>query len=128
MHGEESDRSSNFAPEFANLALRECACKSPVLAIRSDPTVAEGNKAYREEFDKLKTKALLPVVECRMTNVVIGKKGTGPSINFHLIFDPTLSLDDIERFIKNLQVKGQSIGTRCAEAASRLIRKSQRQP
>jgi ABC-type lipoprotein export system ATPase subunit len=86
-----------------------------VLRRLADPTVVEGNKAYREALEKLKTKAVLPVVECRMTNVVIGKKGTGPSINFHLIFEPFLSLDDIERFIKNLQVKGQSIGTRYGE-------------
>ena len=81
----------------------------------ADSTAAEGNKAYREALEKLKTKALLPVVECRMTNVVIGKKGSGPNINFHLIFDPVLSLDDIERFIKNLKVKDQSIGTRYSE-------------
>lgn len=81
----------------------------------ADPTVGEGNKAYREALEELRSRALLPVVECRMTNVVIGKKGTGPSINFHLVFDPGLSLDDIERFIKNLQVKGQSIGTRYGE-------------
>ena len=86
-----------------------------VLKRLADPTVAEGNKAYREALEKLKTKALLPVVECRMTNVVIGKKGSGPNINFHLIFDPALSLDDIERFIKNLKVKDQSIGTRYGE-------------
>lgn len=83
----------------------------------ADPTVGDGNKAYREALDKLRTKALLPVVECRMTNVVIGRRGTGPRINFHMIFDPALPLDDIERFIKNLQVKGQSIGTRYNEPA-----------
>ena len=35
----------------------------------------EGNKAYREALEKLRRKTLLPVVECRMTNVVIGQEG-----------------------------------------------------
>lgn len=81
----------------------------------ADVTLGDGNKAYRDALEKLKSKTLLPVVECRMTNVVVGKKGSGPSINFHLIFDPTLPLDDIERFIKNLQVKSQAIGTRYSD-------------
>ena len=86
-----------------------------VLRRLADVTIVEGNKAYRDALESLKSKALFPVVECRMTNIVVGKKGSGPNINFHLIFDPTLPLDDIERFIKNLKVKGQSIGTRYGE-------------
>lgn len=80
----------------------------------SDPSAAaEGNKPYREALEKLKTKTLLPVVECRMNNVVVDKKfKSGPRINFHLIFSPDLPADDIETFIKNLKVKGTSIGSR----------------
>jgi len=79
-----------------------------------DPNAAaEGNKPYREALEKLKTKMLLPVVECRMNNVVVDKKiKSGPRINFHLIFNPELPPEDIETFIKNLKVKGTSIGSR----------------
>ena len=82
-----------------------------------DPASAkEGNKAYREGLERLRSKTLLPVVECRMTNVVIGKKGnSGHRINFHLIFDPVVSTDDIETFLKSLEVKDQSIGSRYAD-------------
>jgi predicted ATPase len=80
----------------------------------SDPGAAvEGNKPYREALQRLKRKTSLPVVECRMNNVVLDKKiKSGPRINFHLIFDPNLAPDDIETFIKNLKVKGTSIGGR----------------
>jgi ABC-type lipoprotein export system ATPase subunit len=74
---------------------------------------ANGNKAYREALAKLKEKTLLPVVECRMTNVVLGKKNTsGARINFHIIFSDGVNPDDIETFIKSLKVKDQSIGSR----------------
>lgn len=73
-----------------------------------DPgAAAEGNKPYREALEKLKGKTLLPVVECRMNNVVLDKKmKSGPRINFHLIYSPEVSPDDIETFIKGLKVKG----------------------
>ena len=41
---------------------------------------------------------LLPVVECRMNNVVLDKNvKSGPRINFHLIFNPEIAAEDIER-------------------------------
>jgi hypothetical protein len=77
---------------------------------------AEGNKPYREALHRLKTKTLLPVVECRMNNVVFDKQAkSGPRINFHVIFSPDVAVDDIETFIKNLKVKGTSIGSRYSE-------------
>jgi hypothetical protein len=84
----------------------------------NDPGAAtEGNKPYREALEKLKGKTLLPVVECRMNNVVLDKKiKSGPRINFHLIFNPEISAEDIEIFIKNLKVKGTSIGSRYNDA------------
>ena len=83
-----------------------------------DPAAsAEGNKAYREALERLKEKTLIPVVECRMTNVVIGKKNnSGQRINFHLVFSPDVATDDIETFIKGMMVKDQSIGGRYADA------------
>jgi ABC-type lipoprotein export system ATPase subunit len=78
-----------------------------------DPGAAtEGNKAYRDALEKLRSKVLMPVVECRMTNVLMNKKGTGQRINFHLIFDPAVDPENIETFLKNQQVKGSSIGNR----------------
>lgn len=72
---------------------------------------AEGNKPYRESLEKLKLKTLLPVVECRMSNVVLHKKESGPSINFHLIFSPEVDIADIETFIRGLKMNGKSIGS-----------------
>lgn len=73
----------------------------------------EGNAAYRDALEKLRAKILLPVVECRMTNVLMNKQGKGGQrLNFHLIFDPALDTDNIETFLKNQQVGGSSIGAR----------------
>lgn len=84
-----------------------------VLRRLGDPGAAtEGNKAYRDALEKLRAKILMPVVECRMTNVLMNKKGTGQRINFHLIFDHNIDSDNIETFLKNQQVKGSSIGNR----------------
>ena len=78
---------------------------------------ADGNKAYREALSKLKAKTLLPVVECRMTNVVLGKKNkSGMRINFHIIFSDEVNSDDIETLIKGWMVKDKSIGSRYADS------------
>lgn len=83
----------------------------------SDPAGdTEGNAAYRDALEKLRTKVLLPVVECRMTNVLVNKKGAGQRINFHLIFDPAVDPQDIEAFIRTRQVKDKTIGTRYADS------------
>jgi predicted ATPase len=75
----------------------------------------EGNKAYRDSLDKLRSKVLFPVVECRMNNILVDKKGaSGPRINFHLIFDPAVPPDNIETFLKAQQVAGSSVGNRYA--------------
>jgi ABC-type lipoprotein export system ATPase subunit len=78
---------------------------------------ASGNEAYRDAIAKLKTKTLLPVVECRMTNVVLGKQNkSGQRINFHIIFSNELNPDDIETFIKGFKVKDKSIGSRYSDS------------
>jgi len=88
-----------------------------VLRRLGDPGAAtEGNKAYRESLEKLRSKVLMPVVECRMTNVLMNKKGTGQRINFHLIFDPSLDPENIETFLKNQRVKDSSIGSRYSDS------------
>jgi predicted ATPase len=84
----------------------------------ADPASVEGNKGYRDALEKLRAKTLMPVVECRMTNVLMNKKGNnaGQRLNFHLIFDPALDPADIETFLKNQQVDGSSIGQRYADS------------
>ena len=88
-----------------------------VLRRLSDPAGdMEGNKAYRDSREKLRKKVLLPVVECRMNNILLDKKGaSGVRINFHLIFDPALPPENIETFLKGQQVGGSSIGNRYAD-------------
>jgi len=88
-----------------------------VLRRLSDPAGdMEGNKAYRDSLEKLRTKVLLPVVECRMNNILLDKKGaTGVRINFHLIFDPALPPENVETFLKGQQVGGSSIGNRYSD-------------
>ena len=82
-----------------------------------DPgTAIEGNKAYRESLEKLRGKTLLPVVECRMTNLLMNKKGSGQRINFHLIFDPAIDPENIETFLKGQKVKESSIGSRYGDS------------
>jgi hypothetical protein len=73
----------------------------------------EGNKAYRDSLEKLRSKVLMPVVECRMNNLLVDKKGSsGQRINFHLIFDPEVLPENIETFLKAQQVGGSSMGSR----------------
>jgi predicted ATPase len=77
----------------------------------------EGNAAYRDALEKLRSKVLLPVVECRMTNLLMNKHGkSGQRLNFHLVFDPELQPEDIETFLKAQQVDGSSIGGRYADS------------
>jgi len=72
---------------------------------------------YNAAYEQLKTKTLFPVVECRMTNVLLHKKGTGGQrLNFHIIFSDEINPDNIETFIKNLKVNNQSIGDRYADS------------
>ena len=76
------------------------------------PTPAElSDKAYSDALNELRKKSLLPVIECRMTNVVVGKKGSGPRINFHIILSDAINPDDIESLIKNFEVSSTTIGS-----------------
>lgn len=88
-----------------------------VLRRLADPAGGtEGNVAYREALERLRAKTLLPVVECRMNNVLLNKKGAGQRINFHLIFDPSIDPENIETFIKNQKVGTTSIGSRYTDS------------
>ena len=80
--------------------------------LQAAPGAIEGNQAYRDALEKLRTKTLIPVVECRMSNIVRSKKASGPRINFHLIFDPAINPDNIETFLKAQSVDESEIGHR----------------
>ncbi|WP_221900835.1 hypothetical protein [Bathymodiolus platifrons methanotrophic gill symbiont] len=59
-------------------------------------------------------KFILPVVEMRMTDSVQNKKTNTKGVthfNFHIIFNPELSTDDIENFIKSLKSEGTTISS-----------------
>jgi ABC-type lipoprotein export system ATPase subunit len=76
----------------------------------------EGNQAYRDALEKLRAKTLIPVVECRMSNILRSKKASGPRINFHLIFDPEIDPDNIETFLKGQSVDESQVGHRYADS------------
>lgn len=129
VHSPASDNFSGDWPGFViQLGSSDCAVigindyfsvagyKELIRRLDDPHDAANGNKAYREALEKLRDKKLLPVVECRMTNVVLGKKNTsGQRINFHIIFSDAVKPDDIETFIKGIKVKDQSIGSRYAD-------------
>jgi ABC-type lipoprotein export system ATPase subunit len=87
-----------------------------IMRLLNEPvSTTEGNKPYREALEKLHSKTLFPVVECRMNNVLLNKDTkSGPRLNFHVIFDPSVAAD-VESFIKNLDVNGSSIAGRYAD-------------
>ncbi len=77
----------------------------------NDPEEAhKGNTAYKEALQKLRDKTLIPVVECRMNNVVLAKRNSGARINFHIIFSDENDPDDIETLIKGFKLKNKSVG------------------
>ena len=79
----------------------------------ANPETSSVTEEYQDALQQLNAKTFLPIVECRMSNYLVDRKlQSGIRLNFHIIFSPTLNIDDIERFIKNLNVKGKSIGLR----------------
>lgn len=72
---------------------------------------------YSAALERLRQKILIPVVECRMNNVLVDRKfQTGSRINFHLIFSPSLDTIDIETFLRGLNADGSSVGTRYGDS------------
>ncbi|RTL12480.1 MAG: hypothetical protein EKK54_04420 [Neisseriaceae bacterium] len=60
------------------------------------------------------TKIFFPIVEFRMTDVLTHKASRtngGTNFNFHIIFNNTLNIEDIESFIRSLKSEGQIIGS-----------------
>lgn len=78
----------------------------------------DGYKKIKEKIDNgtlnIGDKKILPVVEFRMTESIQNKNTTtnGAShFNFHIIFDDTINIDDIENLIKGLTSGGTKIST-----------------
>ena len=70
-------------------------------------------REYQEALEKLKRKTFLPVVECRMTHILVSKNTNNCRINFHfhIIFDPSV-VKEVPAFIQGLEVSNDSkIGT-----------------
>lgn len=85
-----------------------------VLRRLRDPGHAAGlGEDYQTALEGLRTKTLLPVVECRMTNILLHKAGPGGMrLNFHIVFSDELSPDAIATLIKGFRVGDRSIGER----------------
>ncbi|MBP1152556.1 TrlF family AAA-like ATPase [Methylocaldum sp. RMAD-M] len=128
-----SPASANYTGSWEEYIIQTASSKCAVIGINDyfsvdgyketlrrldDPEEShKGNEAYREALGKLRSKALLPVVECRMDNLLVSRQGrsesrSGERINFHLIFNNEVNISDIERLIRSFMVDGQSIGNR----------------
>ncbi|PSN11832.1 hypothetical protein C7293_22740 [filamentous cyanobacterium CCT1] len=71
------------------------------------------DQAYIEAINIVKTKKLLPVVECRMNNILQNRHGkSGVRINFHIIFSDEVDIDNVETFIKSLKINDEMIGSK----------------
>ncbi|MCK0103230.1 TrlF family AAA-like ATPase [Pseudohalocynthiibacter sp. F2068] len=69
--------------------------------------------AFLDGLEKLRKKKLIPVVECRMANIVQSRHGGTPRINFHIIFDDNLPVEEIESFVKSMELSDNTrIGSR----------------
>lgn len=63
------------------------------------------------------TKVVLPVVEFRMTNILLNKNSNnGQRINFHVVFSTEIQVDDIENFLKSLSVDGSQISSKYTDS------------
>ena len=84
--------------------------------LRDPEHAIELGEEYQAALEKLRAKTLLPVVECRMTNILLNKAGPGGTrLNFHILFSNALSPEAIATLIKSLKVGDRSIGERYAD-------------
>jgi len=62
-------------------------------------------------------KVVLPVVEFRMNNALLNKNSkSGQRINFHVIFSNEIDIEDIENFIKSLDVNKTQISSKYSDS------------
>src|SRR3989344_5168580 len=114
VHSPASDGFSGTWDQFeAQLINAEC----DVIGINDYFSVA-GYKQIKEKISKgdldIGDKKILPVVEFRMTESVQNKNTTtngATHFNFHIIFDDSIKIDDIENLIKGLKSNGTKISS-----------------
>lgn len=114
VHTPMSDGYKGTWEQFKNQLLKsECA----VVGI-NDYCSVEGYKRIKDEIDnntlRLNDLKLLPIVEMRMTDSVQNKNTATNGVthfNFHIIFNDSMNVEDIENFIKSLKCEGTKIGS-----------------
>ena len=114
VHTPESNEYKGTWEEFkTQLQNADCA----VIGVNDYFSIA-GYKKLKEEIKNgilnIGDKVILPVVEMRMRDSLQNKNPTTNSathFNFHIIFNDTLNVDDIESFIKSLESGDSSIGS-----------------
>ena len=114
VHSPASDGFSGTWAEFET-QLKNADCE--VIGINDYFSVA-GYKQIKEKIDKgdldIGGKTILPVVEFRMTDSVQNKNTTtngATHFNFHLIFNDSIKIADIENLIKGLTSNGTKISS-----------------
>lgn len=82
----------------------------------NDYCSVEGYKQFISRSPNSK-KIVFPVVEFRMTNVLLNKNSSnGQRLNFHIIFSNKIDVADIENFIKSLTVNGTKISSKYTDS------------
>jgi len=82
----------------------------------NDYCSVEGYKQFITRSPDSK-KIVFPVVEFRMTNVLLNKNSSnGQRLNFHIIFSNNIDVADIENFIKSLTVDGTKISSKYSDS------------
>ncbi len=114
VHSPASDGFSGTWDQF-EAQLKNAGCD--VIGINDYFSVA-GYKQIKEKIDKgnldIGDKKILPVVEFRMTESVQNKNTTTNSaihFNFHIIFNDSIKIADIENLIKGLKCNGTKISS-----------------
>lgn len=114
VHSPASDGFSGTFDQF-QIQLKNADCD--VIGINDYFSVA-GYKLIKEKIDKgeldIGNKKILPVVEFRMTESVQNKNTTTNSaihFNFHIVFDDSIKIVDIENLIKGLKSSGTKISS-----------------
>ena len=113
--------SHNFTGDWEQLKKQLSRAECDVVGINDYFSVA-GYKKIKEEISEnrldIGDKKILPVVEMRMTDILQHRDTrthSGTNFNFHFIFNDSLSIVDIENFIKALPYEGATISEQYQE-------------
>ena len=112
-----SPESYNFTGDWNQFKKQLLNADCAVIGINDYFSVAGYKKIQNEIAEgslNIGNKFILPVVEMRMTDALQPKStntNRGTHFNFHIIFSDKLQVDDIENFIKSLDIGSTSIST-----------------